>query len=103
MPTIFQGTGVILAIVSVFGVVNLKYLKKRGLPDTLGITLTGLLACLFVSVVGMAHPQMGEYARKLVTHINFSEVVFHGLLSFLLFASALHIDFSRLRGRKMRF
>ncbi|MBY0365364.1 sodium:proton antiporter [Roseateles aquatilis] len=101
MPTVFQGTGVLLAIVAVFGVINLKYLKKLNLPDTLGITLTGLIICLVVSLVGMAHPEMGAYARQLITHINFSEVVFHGLLSFLLFASALHIDFSRLREHKV--
>ncbi len=101
MPTIFQGAGVLFAIVAVFGVINLKYLKRLGLPDTLGITLTGLVACLAVSLIGLTRPEMSAYAQKLVTQINFSEVVFHGLLSFLLFASALHVDFSRLREHKV--
>ncbi|MBN9342131.1 MAG: sodium:proton antiporter, partial [Comamonadaceae bacterium] len=101
MPAIFQGAGVLFAIVAVFGVINLKYLKRLGLPDTLGITLTGLVACLAVSLIGLTRPEMSAYAQKLVTQINFSEVVFHGLLSFLLFASALHVDFSRLREHKV--
>jgi CPA1 family monovalent cation:H+ antiporter len=101
MPTIFQGSGVLFAIVAIFGVINLKYLRRLGLPDTLGITLTGLVACIAVSLMGLTHPEMATYAKALVTQINFSEVVFHGLLSFLLFASALHVDFSRLREHKV--
>lgn len=101
MPSVFQGTGVLFAIVAIFGVINLKYLKWLNLPDTLGITLTGLVACIIVSLVGLTHPGMAEYAKTLVTQINFSEVVFHGLLGFLLFASALHVDFSRLREHKV--
>ena len=101
MPSIFQGAGVLFAIVAIFGVINLKYLKRLSLPDTLGITLTGMVACIIVSLMGRTHPEMTAYARQLVTQINFSEVVFHGLLSFLLFASALHVDFSRLREHKV--
>lgn len=100
MPSVFQGAGVLFAIVAIFGVVNLKYLRRLNLPDTLGITLTGLVACIIVSLMGLTHPGMAAYAKKLVTQINFSEVVFHGLLGFLLFASALHVDFSRLREHK---
>lgn len=101
MHTLFQGTGILFAIVAIFGVINLKYLKQLGLPDTLGITLTGMVACMVVSLIGLTHPEMAHYAQKLVTQINFSEVVFHGLLSLLLFASALHVDFSRLRKNKV--
>lgn len=101
MPTIFEGVGILFAIVAMFGVINLKYLKRLQLPDTLGITLTGLLACAAVAIFGMAHPETAIYAQKLVQQINFSEVVFHGLLSLLLFASALHVDFSKLREHKV--
>lgn len=100
MPTIFQGAGALFAIVAIFGVINLKYLRRLQLPDTLGITLTGLMASAVLTLVSHWYPQTAVYAKTLVHEINFSEVVFHGLLSLLLFAGALHVNFSRLREHK---
>ncbi|KWT95565.1 MULTISPECIES: cation:proton antiporter [unclassified Variovorax] len=95
--TAFQGAGLLFTVISVFGVINHRYLK---LPDTLGITAVGLMLCLGLSILGTGHPEMVAQAQKLVTQIDFSEVVFHGLLSLLLFAGALHVDVSRLRAHR---
>lgn len=94
---VFEGAGILFSVVAVFGYINYRFIK---LPDTLGITLVGLVACLGVSLMGPSHPEMVIYAQELVKQINFTEVVFHGLLSLLLFAGALHVDFSRLRELK---
>ncbi|MGT2492322.1 cation:proton antiporter domain-containing protein [Cupriavidus basilensis] len=66
----------------------------------MGITAVGLVACLSVSILGFNHPEMVAQARKLVAQIDFSDVVFHGLLSLLLFAGALHVDLSRMRRQR---
>ncbi|AOY96238.1 sodium:proton antiporter [Cupriavidus sp. USMAA2-4] len=95
--SVFQGTGVLLALIAVFGVINHRFIK---LPDTLGITAVGIVACLAVSAFGFSHPQLVAQARALVARIDFPEVVFHGLLGLLLFAGALHVDLSRMRQQR---
>ncbi|WP_043418248.1 cation:proton antiporter [Cupriavidus basilensis] len=95
--TVFQGTGALFTLIAIFGVINHRFIK---LPDTLGITAVGLVTCLSVSILGFNHPEMVAQARKLVAQIDFSDVVFHGLLSLLLFAGALHVDLSRMRRQR---
>ena len=96
--TMFQGAGALLSIIAIFGFINHRFLK---LPDTLGITAVGLLACLCFAIASSGHPEMVMHARELVGKIDFSDLVFHGLLSLLLFAGALHVDMSRMRAVKL--
>src|SRR5690606_14675737 len=81
--TMFQGAGALFALVAVFGYVNHRFVK---LPDTLGITAVGLFACLCMSIIGTFHPAATAQAQALARQVDFSDVVFHGLLSLLLFA-----------------
>lgn len=92
--TVFQITGALFTIVALFGVINYRLIK---LPDTLGITAVGLVVCLAVSGLGFYYPGMAIAARKIVSQVDFADIVFHGLLSLLLFAGALHVDLSRMR------
>lgn len=96
--TMFQGAGALLSLIAIFGFINHRFLK---LPDTLGITAVGLLACLCFAIASAGHPEMVAHARELVGKIDFSDLVFHGLLSLLLFAGALHVDISRMRAVKL--
>ncbi|SMG57926.1 cation:proton antiporter [Paraburkholderia susongensis] len=95
--TIFQITGALFTIVALFGVVNYRLIR---LPDTLGITAVGLVVCLAISALGFVYPGMAIAARKIVSQVDFSDIVFHGLLSILLFAGALHVDLSRMRTQR---
>ncbi|CAN7748839.1 sodium:proton antiporter [Caballeronia sp. LjRoot34] len=96
--TMFQAVGVLLTLIAIFGLINQRFLK---LPDTLGITAVGLLVSLCFLVASYGNPDFVSKARRLVGNIDFSDVVFHGLLSFLLFASALHVDLSKMRTVKL--
>jgi len=96
--TVFQGIGVLFTIVALCGYINYRWVK---LPDTLGITAVGLTLSAIVTAIGVTHPGMTEGARALIEQIDFTDVVFHGLLSLLLFAGALHVDLSRLKQQKV--
>ena len=96
--TMFQGAGALFALVAVFGYVNHRFVK---LPDTLGITAVGLFACLCMSIIGTFHPAATAQAQALARQVDFSDVVFHGLLSLLLFAGSLHVDLSKMRRQKL--
>ncbi|MBC8741713.1 sodium:proton antiporter [Paraburkholderia sp. UCT31] len=96
--TVFQGAGALFALIAAFGFVNQRFIK---LPDTLGITAVGLIASSLVTILGISHPEMVSGAQRLVDQIDFPDIVFHGLLSLLLFAAALHVDLSRMKEYKL--
>jgi len=79
----------------------LAYLNHRfiGLPTTIGVMVAALV--LSLSLVGMDSLGMlgglRSYEESLLRSIDFSSVLMQGMLSFLLFAGALHVDLSELR------
>ncbi|MCW7540495.1 sodium:proton antiporter [Aquabacterium sp. A7-Y] len=94
--TLFQVSGAVLTAVAVFGYINHRFIR---LPDTLGTTVVGLVASLVLLAFGFNESGAVAQAQKFVQHIDFSEVVFHGLLGLLLFAGSLHVNFSELKTR----
>lgn len=94
--TLFQLCACVLILVAVFGYLNHRFVQ---LPATVGNTAVGLVVSASLIAVGFFNPELGPKAAAVIERINFSEVVFHGLLPLLLFASALHVDFQTLRPR----
>ncbi|MBK6598747.1 MAG: sodium:proton antiporter [Proteobacteria bacterium] len=79
----------------------LAYINHRfiGLPTTIGVMATALLLSLVLialDAVGIA-TELRDYEESLLRSIDFSKVLMQGMLSLLLFASALHVDLSELR------
>ncbi len=91
--TVFQGIGILFTVVAICGFINHRFIR---LPDTLGMTAVGLAISAVVTALGVTHPEMTAGAKALIQQIDFTDVVFHGLLSLLLFAGALHVDLTRL-------
>ncbi|MDA0652646.1 MAG: sodium:proton antiporter [Proteobacteria bacterium] len=81
----------LLVSASVFGLLNHHFFK---LPHTIGLVILSLLVSGTILLVHAAFPAWGlaDAARGVLTQIDFSETLLLGLLSFLLFAGALHID-----------
>lgn len=98
--TVFQGVGVLFSLVAIFGYINHRFLR---LPDTLGITAVGLLVSMVIAGVATLFPDVhvARKAQELAAQIDFTDVVFHGLLSLLLFAGALHVDLAKLREHRL--
>lgn len=70
------------------------------LPATIGITVLSLGVSLLMIATGKligGH----AWAAATVASINFQAVVLHGLLAFLLFAGAMHIDLLDLRKQRL--
>jgi Na+:H+ antiporter len=91
--TVFHAIGLIVTMVALFGYLNHRFTR---LPDTVGITAIGLLAAIGVTAYGSYDPAVVQWAQRIVANIDFSEVVFHGMLGLLLFAGSLHINLSDL-------
>ena len=88
---------VLLTVVAVLGTFNHRVIR---LPDTIGITATGVLLSLLLVLMGDRIPGAVDWARDTADRIDFSELVLHGLLSVLLFAGSLHVNVAELARQK---
>lgn len=93
----FDAVSLLVAMVAVCAYLNARFVK---LPDVIGITAVGLLVSAAVALLGSARPEWTEWAQRLLDQLDFSEIVFHGMLGMLLFAGSLHVSFSDLAGEK---
>ena len=79
----------------------LAYLNQRfvELPTTIGVMVIALvlsLAIVALDSLGLDHGLRG-YEESFLRSIDFSDVLMQGMLSFLLFAGALHVDLRALK------
>ena len=89
---------VIILLAAVFGYINHRFIK---LPGTIGIMLISLIASLIVIGIGNVAPELFAKAIESIRVIDFNTVVLKIMLSFLLFAAAVHIDVKKLRSERM--
>jgi CPA1 family monovalent cation:H+ antiporter len=88
---------VLLVLAAVFGWANHKYIK---LPTTIGVMLIGLVMSLLLLLLKGVVPAIPEAADHFAESIDFSEALMQGMLSYLLFAGALHVNLDDLRRQK---
>jgi CPA1 family monovalent cation:H+ antiporter len=84
----------LVTISAVFGYINVRFLK---LPNTIGLMLITILFTLGVFALSAFDSTLLNAERYIITHIDFKEVLLDVMLSFLLFAGALHTNFEQLR------
>ncbi len=88
----------LLTLSAVFAWLNHRYVK---LPHTIGLLVIGLLASLVLILFELAVPEeeLYEALTSALRQIDFNATLMEGMLAFLLFAGALHVDLDELRGR----
>ena len=94
---LFAIVAVLLAITAA-----LAYLNERliGLPTTIGVMLIALVISVVVLTLGsLGVLSIAERARELVAAAALEQTLLGGMLSFLLFAGALHVDLGDLLDR----
>ncbi len=90
--------GVLVALAAGLAYVNHKLLK---LPTTVGLMLLALLHAVAVLVIGRFYPPAIDAAQNLIGSIDFNQTLMHGMLGYLLFAGALHVNLSDLKQQKL--
>ncbi len=90
----FEIASILISLSAVFGYINEKYLK---LPTTIGLMLISIIFSLLTIIVGYINPALLEHQKELISSINFSEVLLDMMLSFMLFAGALHTNVPKLK------
>ena len=99
MEAAFDLIAVLLGLAALFGYINHIFLK---LPHTIGLVVIALAVSLGVLAADALAPglALGDSVRGALTRIDFTEALMKGLLAFLLFAGALHVDLSEIASHK---
>ena len=92
----FDIAAILVVAAAVFGYINHHYIR---LPHVIGLTIMGALASVVLTVLNALVPSitLDETVSGLLEQMNFTQTLLQGMLSFLLFAGALHVDLERLK------
>ncbi len=91
---IFSIITILIVLSAFFGYINTRFLK---LPNTIGLMTITILFTLFVLGLSYFDDTLLLKEKELITQINFEKVLLDVMLSFLLFAGALHTSFQQLK------
>jgi len=85
---------VLIFISAAFGYINVRFLK---LPNTIGLMLITIVFTLVVFAMSYFDDTLLNAERFIISQIDFKTVLLDVMLSFLLFAGALHTNFEQLK------
>src|SRR6266542_5632030 len=96
----FDLAAILLTIAAISGYLNYRWLK---LPATSGMLTVALVSSLMLVAAVAALPGLGVQATigTFLARIDFNQTLMRGMLSFLLFAGALHLDLEGLLNDKL--
>ena len=97
--SIFDIASGLVLLAALFGYLNLKFLK---LPPTIGLMIIALLSSLSIILMDQIVPSyhMRDIISEFIGQIDLNEALMKGMLAFLLFAGALHLNFEDLYERR---
>ncbi len=90
----FSIATILIVLSALFGYINVKFLK---LPITIGLMVITLVFTLAVVVLSYFDDTLLIREKELISSIDFETVLLDIMLSYLLFAGALHTNFQQLR------
>lgn len=96
--TVFETIAALITLAALASYVNHRFFR---LPTTIGLMSVALIGSIALVALDKLNILQVDQAAHFIATINFDEVLLHGMLSFLLFAGALHVDIALLRSAKM--
>ena len=95
MSSVIDLSAVLITISALFAYINHRFI---GLPTTIGVMMVALIASVLVYVAGLlGWADVQNQATSMLGEIDFNQTLLHGMLSFLLFAGALHVNLTDLK------
>jgi CPA1 family monovalent cation:H+ antiporter len=95
---LFHLFSILIVLSAGFAYINFRVLK---LPNAIGLMLVSLVFSFFIIIMGHYFPIFKEDIAIKMDSINFSELLLESMLSFMLFAGAIHIKFKDLNKEKL--
>lgn len=90
----FSIATVLVVLSAIFGYINIKFLK---LPNAIGLMIVTILFTVGVLALSYFDDTLLIKEKELINSIDFKTVLLDVMLSFLLFAGALHTNFQQLK------
>ena len=96
---LYYSFSILIVIATVFSYVNIRFLK---LPSTIGIMVIAMIVSILLVFIGnlVTTGPLQDFSR-LIGSLNFSEILMNGMLNFLLFAGAIHININDLKEQRV--
>jgi Na+:H+ antiporter len=91
---LFNIITILVVVSAAFAYINERFVK---LPYTIGAMVITIVMSVILTISGWVDPSLTNPLKTLVSQIDFSKVLLEILLSFLLFAGALHTNFDQLK------
>jgi CPA1 family monovalent cation:H+ antiporter len=84
----------LIVLTAVFSYINFRFIR---LPAAIGVMLISLLCSLVIVIVGTFYPSFLKSPVAFIHSLDFETLLMRIMLSFLLFAGAIHIDLQKLK------
>jgi Na+:H+ antiporter len=95
---LFEITALLMVLTALFSYINYRVLH---LPTTIGVMFISLVVSLGIVALGGIGVEIGQTrVAGMLGAIDFNQALLHGMLSFLLFAGAMHIKLEDLTSQK---
>ncbi len=96
---LFHIIAVLISLAAVFSWVNYRFLR---MPTAIGLMTIALLMSLVLIALGkFGYSSVEQDVEWMLASIDFNATLLHGMLSFLLFAGALHINLEDLAKQRL--
>lgn len=92
-----QSFSIIFSIAAFFSFINYKWLK---MPATIALMLLSLVTVVIITLSKSIVPDFYQFFCDIVANSDFRSLLLDGILSFLLFAGALHVNIEELKKEK---
>lgn len=96
---LYYSLSVLIVLASLFAFINHKFIK---LPSTIGIMLMAIIVSIIIRFAGGSiFPETTKRLFTLISELDFTELLMGSMLNFLLFAGAIHVNFTDLRKQRL--
>ncbi|HEY2722444.1 MAG TPA: sodium:proton antiporter [Chitinophagaceae bacterium] len=85
---------ILIVLTACFSYINHRFIR---LPAIIGIMIISLVTSLVMVIVGSFYPSLLKHSTYVIKAIDFENILMRIMLSFLLFAGALHVDIRKLK------
>jgi len=95
---IFDIIAILITLAAFFSYLNHRFI---GLPRTIGLMALSLIVSIILLILGkIGILSLNTQAATMINQLDFYDTLMHGMLGFLLFAGALHVNFDDLISQK---
>lgn len=96
-PSGYQLIAAVISVAALFSYFNYRFLR---LPTTLGVMLIGMLVSVGLLLLRALGLPLADQVAAMIAAVDFEATLMQGMLSFLLFAGALHVNLADLAEQK---